>query len=210
MYHTNIRVCSSENVFRRTGIERRYWIMKSTDFWVVTLCSSGKSRCFRWIYCLLFQGRRVSQARSQQKQVASSDASLLHGLFSDSADGGDIFLRNCVFSPIYMKVYLSHRHEDFQYNKKLSCFWTWSRKITIFLSWVMLIVSLCLHFLLIFWTAWIHWTSIYKEEQFALELHSAVKAFIDKITLLIISSDRKQESSPFATLEQIIVSLENF
>jgi hypothetical protein len=45
--------------------------MKSTVFWVLMLCSSGRVWYVRETYCFQLQGQRVSQARNQQKEAAS-------------------------------------------------------------------------------------------------------------------------------------------
>jgi hypothetical protein len=50
--------------------------LKSTAFWVVTLCSSERSQHFKGTYCLHRQVKRISQARKQGKQSASYSLTL--------------------------------------------------------------------------------------------------------------------------------------
>jgi hypothetical protein len=45
--------------------------MKSVVFWVVTLCSLEKARCFGGTHVIHVQCRSVNQSRNQQKQAES-------------------------------------------------------------------------------------------------------------------------------------------
>jgi hypothetical protein len=71
--------------------------MKSMVSWVVMTCRSDEAQHFGVTYCLCLQGLRVSQARNQQKQVASSpqlnflSTSVLDLLFNPE-DRGTMFL----------------------------------------------------------------------------------------------------------------------
>jgi hypothetical protein len=79
--------------------------MENTIFWEITQCSPMKSDgSFGRICQLLLQGRRISQARNPRKTYSKAGskfkgrylfhACFLQGLFFDSEDGGDTFLRN--------------------------------------------------------------------------------------------------------------------
>jgi hypothetical protein len=64
--------------------------VKSTFFWVVTPYSLERIGCLRGTYYSPFHGRRISQARNQEKHVASFSWFLALPL--DPQDGGDVFL----------------------------------------------------------------------------------------------------------------------
>jgi hypothetical protein len=84
-------------------------------FWDITSCSSEKARCFGGTYHPHLQGRRVKQARYQQKRWPFSEiqdftthktiifiyACLLLGLLFDPEDRGVILLRNVRLPPNY-------------------------------------------------------------------------------------------------------------
>jgi hypothetical protein len=67
-------------------------------FWHVTPCNSERVRRFGRTYHLHFQGRKVSQARNQQKQAASWICLLL-GLHCDPENVIKLFLRNVRICP---------------------------------------------------------------------------------------------------------------
>jgi hypothetical protein len=96
-------------------------VMKSSIFWDITPCTSGRARCFGGIYRLHLQGWKISQARNQQTQAArfvitlynkdqnkfslpSSVACFLLGLLFDPEDGSNILLQNVELCPKYTTV----------------------------------------------------------------------------------------------------------
>jgi hypothetical protein len=84
-------------------------VMESTIFWDITPCSPLKvNGRFGGTYHLYLQGRRIREARNS---VIAGDKQSFHdgfllGLFFDSDDGADIFLRKVAWlSTDYMALY---------------------------------------------------------------------------------------------------------
>jgi hypothetical protein len=67
--------------------------MNSAVVYVITSCSSERSRRFGGTYRLHLQGSRIREVRNKLRFSAAS-ADFLLSLFFDPEDGGDIFLRN--------------------------------------------------------------------------------------------------------------------
>jgi hypothetical protein len=70
--------------------------LKSSIFWDITPCSPLKvNQYFEEKFRLHPQGRRISQAKAPGiKPGGKQSSDFLLGLFFDSEDGGEMFLRN--------------------------------------------------------------------------------------------------------------------
>jgi hypothetical protein len=82
-------------ILRYWGIQRNSW--KSSFFWDITPCSLLiVSECLGGSRRLNFNGRRIIQERNQSE--TSSKQSWNLGLFFDTEDGGDMFVRKIVLT----------------------------------------------------------------------------------------------------------------